>query len=417
MRWFRSTSSDPATTGTDDERAAIAHLLRRLTFGPFPGQIDELVSAGREAALDRVVHAPPVSIELPELGTDDDYALLVRWWLEVMRRPDAGLHEKLVWFWHGHLTSSLDKSVPKLMLRQHVMMREHALGNVRELLQRMAVDGAMLEWLDGAWSTSAAPNENFARELMELFALGRGSYDERDVRAGAYALSGWWIDYDNDHEVRFEPDNGPQHSVQFLGRTVATASDAIAAVCDHPSFSRWIAGRLHRFLVGVDPDASRLEELATVFHDGGLEVLPLVEAIVRHPSFMELRMNRPRTPVEWLIATRSFLETDLDHWILYELGQVPFAPPNVAGWAWGDRWLSAGASFAKAHVAWDNCWDTAVADTDDPVGWIIAKAGLHEVTGETRAVLENAAARVEGRRERATVLHALVVCSPEFSIA
>ena len=158
-----------------DDKPTIAHLLRRSGFGPHPGQVEALLPLGYAGALAAVLAAPPLRPEAPAFGTKDDGRVLVSWWLKVMSDPLAGLHEKMVWFWHGHLTSSLDKAEPVSVWRQHQLLRSHALGNLRTLLQEITVDAAMLGWLDGDGSQAEAPNENYARELMELFALGRDS--------------------------------------------------------------------------------------------------------------------------------------------------------------------------------------------------------------------------------------------------
>jgi uncharacterized protein (DUF1800 family) len=400
-----------------DESALVAHVLRRLTFGPQPGQLSDFVGLGSAGTIEQLLAAAPLEPEQPKLETDDEFGNMIRWGVERLIDPAAGVHEKMVWFWHGHLTSSLDKADPTMMLRQHNLLRANALGNFRTLLQAMAIDGAMLEWLDGAWSTADSPNENFARELMELFALGRGNYTEADVRAAAYAFAGWGIDYEDDFQVYLNGDIGPTETRTLFGVEVANAEQAVNAVVDHPACAGFISSRMYEFFVGQAPDDALREELAGIFRSSGMEIRPLLEAIVRHPSFLEIRLNRHRPPVEWFAHTRNFLGVDIDHWILESLGQMPFQPPNVRGWPNGERWHSAGATFAKAQVGWDHSFDTEVADSADPVGELLWKAGLVEVSVETRAVLDAAVASVEGRRERATLLHSLIVCSPEFSVS
>jgi uncharacterized protein (DUF1800 family) len=177
-----------------------------------------------------------------------------------------------------------------------------------------------------------------------------------------------------------------------------------------------VAGNVHEQLVGVWPEPDRLDELARVFADSGLEIRPLVEAIVTHESFLDRSSPRPRTPVEWWVAMRHLYATDLEPWALDQLGQVPFAPPNVAGWPGHDRWVSSGATFAKAQLAMDASWDVGTLGDDDPVGELLWRAGIVEVSDATRALLDEAARSVEGRRDRATVLHALVAMTPEFSL-
>lgn len=402
----------------DDERALRAHVLRRLSFGARPWQVEELDGMSPTDLIEQLLAAEPFWPEDPALGSDDDYSRLPAWWLDVMSDERAGVHDRMIWFWHGHLTSGLDKAPPLLMYRQHQLLRTHAMGNFRSLLQELTVDAAMLYWLDGAGSYAGAPNENYARELMELFALGHGAgYTEDDIRAAARALAGWWVDGDNDDEVRFDPDSGPPDSVSFLGRSVASAAEVVDAVCDHPACAPFVAGKVHEHLVGVWPEPDRLDELARVFADSGLEIRPLVEAIVRHPSFLEQRLNRPRSAVEWFIAVRRLFDLPIDWWPLDQLGQVPFSPPNVAGWPGTTRWLSVGAEMTKAQVAYDNAWETATLDEADPVGDLLGRAALHEVGQSTLDVLWHAVESVESRRDRSTLLHGLLVMSPEFSLA
>lgn len=398
------------------EPALVAHVLRRMTFGPRPGEIER--SADLEPAdLVRMLLDQPAAEPLPpELGSDDDYSILLRWWLDVMSSDEAGLHERMVWFWHGHLTSSFDQADPRAMYRQHRLLRDHALGNFRDLLQAITVDPAMLWWLDGAGSRAEAPNENFGREVMELFALGyAGGYTEADVRAAAVACSGWWVDEEG--EARFDETAGPQRPVDLLGVRVANARDAIDAICDHDACAGHVAGAVYEALVGRQPSPDRRAELGRVFRSSDLEIRPLVEAIVTDPSFLELDAPRPRTPVEWWIALRHLYDVRPEPWTLEQLGQMPFQPPDVAGWPGGDHWISAGATFAKAQVAVDQAWDVGTLDAADPVADLLARAGLPVVSAETQAALERAVGAVEGRRDLATVLHALVAMSPEFSLA
>ena len=402
-----------------DDRALIAHVLRRMAFGATPERLARFVEWTPTDVIEELLGESPLEPDLPELGSDDDYGKMPQWWLDVMGRDDAGLHERMVWLWHGHLTSSLDKASPSLMLRQHQLLREHALGNFRELLQAITTDAAMLYWLDGAGSTAEAPNENYSRELMELFALGNdsGAYTESDVRAGAQALSGWWVDGDNDDTVEFDAESGPQGPVDLLGTGVSSAAEAIDVICAHPACAAFIAGKVHQWFVGEAPNDERRAYLAQVFTEGGLAIRPLVEVVVRDPSFLDARLNRPRSAVEWFVAVRSFFDVEMDWYSLDSLGQVPFSPPNVAGWPGYSRWLSAGSEFAKAQVALDHAWDTATLDSDDPVGEVLDRAGLLEVSDDTVTVLQRAADSMEGRRERATLLYSLVAVSPEFSLA
>lgn len=411
------------------DEALIAHLLRRTGFGPRPGQVEALAADGYAGALEKVLQAPTLPLEAPTLPEDNGQDVLVGWWLGRLADPDAGLHEKMVWFWHGHLTSSLDKTDTVPMLRQYELLSDLALGNARTLLKEITVSAAMLDWLDGNGSDVAAPNENYGRELLELFALGRDldgtpNYSETDVRAAAYALSGWVVDGDRDFRVGFHTEAGPTETVTLLGRSVKSVDDVIDTVVNHAAFGPYIATKMYAYFHGVPPEKAVRDELAGLFVSSGWEIQPLVEAILRHPTFVAHQRTRPRFPIEWAIAANSVLGRELNEqntndtrYFLDTLGQLPFYPPNVAGWPISRRWLAAGATMTKAAYAWDRSYDTEVVAVDDPVAWIVARSGIYDLSDETRAALTTAANAVEGKRERASLLHALALASPEFSLA
>lgn len=364
----------------------------------------------------------PLSVRAPDVAGDNDdegnFWSATEWWIDIMRRPEAGIHERMAWFWHGHLTSGLDKSSPSNMLVQLQLLRTHALGNFRILLHAITLDPAMLLWLDGAESDAAAPNENYARELMELFALGRhsGAYTEADVRAGAKALAGHFVEGENDRDVVLEPDLALNRPVEFLGARVKTAADVVDAVCDHPMCARFIAGKVHEYFLGTPPSDERLDALARIFAGADLEIAPLVEEILTHPSFHEQPLSRPRSALEWFLALERLLGTRLETWVLESLGQVPLNPPNVAGWPNLERWVSGGALFTKSEVSFDYSRDSPTLDSGDPVSEVVARAGLVTATDSTRSVLDDIVSGVGGRREISALLHAAMAMSPEFSL-
>ncbi len=403
--------------------ATTAHILRRLTLGPTPSAIEALGEQSSADVITALLGAGPVDATPPVLDEDTDFDAATRWWLSVMRNPNSGLHERMAWFWHGHLTSSLAKSSPRQMLDQLVLLRTHALGNFRTLLRAITLDPAMLQWLDGSGSDASAPNENYARELMELFALGRdsGAYTEADVRNGAKALAGYWVDNDDERgdgpgSVQFEVEGSLRRPVDFLGVRVRTVDDVIDAVCDHPACARFIARRVHLALVGQEPAEARLVELAEVFGSNDLEIGPLVAAIATHPSLLDAP-PRPRSALEWFLAFERLYDVELDPWMLESMGQMPLSPPNVAGWPGNERWVSSGQLLIKAQTSLDMAWDTATLDSTDPVTDILGRAALQDVSPSTRAALDEILATTEGRREVSSLLHAAVAMSPEFSQA
>lgn len=399
--------------------AQIAHVLRRTTFGPFPGQVKALAPKGVDAAISSVLAAKPLATTPAPPIDDDGSNAPVDWWLDRMADPKAGIHEKMTWFWHGHLTTSHSKVFRwKVEFPQHLLLRKYAMGSFATLLQKITLDAAMLLYLDGSWSTADDPNENYGRELMELFALGRGNYTQDDVHNGARALAGWYVDWDTG-ATGFN-DWGALHApVPFLGKSVLRAPDVVAAVLAHPRSAPWVVGRIHLFLTGAAP-ARPVSALAGTFRSSGFETRPVVEAIVRDPGFMRGRMNRARTPVEWILPAMAALgltRKDVRRWTLSDMGQLPFHPPSVAGWPAGLRWLSPSFALARAAFATDATGITAVANAADPVAAALERCSLYEVTAQTLTALQTAADDLPNAKERATVLLALAVGSPEFALA
>jgi uncharacterized protein (DUF1800 family) len=402
-----------------DDRAAIAHLLRRATFGPAPGQVESLNAAGLAAALDQVLNAaPPALPAAPNLeGWDQPI-----WWMLRMSDPAVGLAEKMTWFWHAHLCTSVDKVGSWFMMwNQHMLLRNNALGNFRTLLQQLTIDPAMLIYLDGDPSVVTAPNENYSREVMELFAMGPGNYTETDVRNGAKALAGWDVNWETG-VATFYPEYALTAPVTFLGKSVKRYDEVVNAVCDHAACAPFIAGKLHKFFHGVDPSPTRRAELATIFRNANLEIRPLLEAILRDPMFFDpsLRLNRAKLPVEWV--THAFHAAGYEEnggWqasVANQLGQLPFYPPSVAGWPGGTRWLAAANALVRADMTRWGLLDE-ITNSPDMVGAALARCSVYEVSPATRAALTQVATSTMPKWQKSRLLLGLALCSPEHALA
>lgn len=414
-----------------NRHAEIAHILRRATFGPHPGNVEKWVEPGPEALIDSLLSGSPQRI-LPaaepaaEPG-DERWDDVVKGFFTNMHSANAGLHEKMTWFWHGHLTSSDQKGGPLAIYRQHKLVRSLALGNFRELLRRITIDAAMLRWLDGNESRGDAPNENYSRELMELFTLGPGNYSEADVRAGAKLLAGWEAHWPS-QIVRFRPASAYKGKVRFLGRKIRAGKESysrvVDAVCDHPKCAPFIASKIHEFLIGVAPDPVRTDKLAEVFRDSGLEILPLLREIMTHPDFLNLRLNRPRYAIEWTTAAAAVLgrSSQANIWAMTPLGQTPFRPPNAAGWPPASSYLSSQQMLSRLDVlGWNwteenSALGQRLINSDDPAEEVLQIASLYEVSDTTRAGLVSAARRAQPWDIPNTMLR-LALTSPEFVIA
>ena len=335
------------------DQAAISHVLRRVTFGPFPGSIDRFVGRPVGDVVDWALAAAPLVVKPnAEPPADAGYEVVAEAWVENLRNPAQGLHEKLTWFWHSHFTTSVDKvGRQRLLWRQQQTLRTHALGNFRDLTRAMTTDGAMLEYLDGANSQADAPNENYAREMMELFALGRGSYTEADVRAGARALAGWKIDSERGDAVVFDAKAfGLTPFLDFLGvRGRFGVDELVDAVCNHEACAPFVAGKLYSFLVGTAPTKARRQELADVFRRNGLAIRPLVENILRGEDFESARLSRPRYPLECRTATPIMRGCDQ---------ALPSKPRTSSNSARGGGCI---AVWGRCRASWRSCKESARA--------------------------------------------------------
>lgn len=360
---------------------AVAHLHRRAGFGATADEVAaraglELVDVVDEL-LDRTPERPlpePAALTDPAAGGWDRWALAVQAWLQHMATTPTPLVEKMTLFWHGHFVSGNDKVNDMAALwRQVATYRAHAFGPLRPLAQAMAVDPAMLTYLDNRSNVAGAPNLNFARELFELFLLGVGHYTEADVAASARAWTGHTVDPTTGAH-RFRPewhDAGPK---TIFGRTAAyDGPDVIDLVFDHPvtrlACARFLARKLWVFFAGPRPSDALVDELAAVLAGHDFDVAALLRALFLHPAFHtpEVRAARVRTPIEWCVAllraTGLTAAETHPEWFLGRMGQSPFVPPSVAGWGGNEAWLATSAAAARAEHA-------------TFVGWKVREAGV-----------------------------------------
>ncbi len=287
------------------DRERVAHVVRRLSIGPHPTLVAGLHDTDHAiaTALDRSKPAAaPLAFAAP---ADEDSARNIQaitpaisWWVERMRSGDRLVEERLVWFWHDHFATSLAKvRIPYLMWRQHVTIRANATGNFRTLLHAIARDPAMLIYLDGITNAVQQRNENFGRESLELFTLGRGGgYTEADVVSASRAFTGWTVNIPGRRTAvggsttaswaaAFVPRRHDAGVKTLLGSTGAYDLDgALDVVLGHPSTAAFVATKLYRELVGLTPKRATVDRLAKTFRQD-YEILPLVKAIVARPEF------------------------------------------------------------------------------------------------------------------------------------
>lgn len=376
----------------DPERAAAAHLLRRTAMSVSSNRVDELAGLGHDDAVSRILEdRGPDGRDDDRAPASDDTTDTISWWVDRMCHPDTGLTDRMAWFWHGLLTSSRHKaSDSSLVAEQLDHLRANGRGEFRELLQGFVTTGALLDYLDGSGSTAARPNENLARELMELFTIGRGNYDENDVRAAARALAGWVVE---DGEVEFRRENAFIAPLIFLGEQDDWDTGAVVdRLCDHPATAVRVAGRLWTDLTGSAPAAAAAVELGAWWQDRDLAIEPLLERILGDQAFIDGRRTRARTGLEWFCAARAAVGLGAepiggDLWRLEQLGQLPYDPPNVGGWPRDDRWLSAGSLLARAGIVQDLDAETIPAGIDT-ADQILDACAIHEVSATTFDAIE-----------------------------
>jgi uncharacterized protein (DUF1800 family) len=392
--------SSPIATlsGRFTERHA-TRLLWRAGFGPRPGEARRLAALGLDGAVASLtrpsgpaslIGRPPHAEHGRPLDPVDVWGDDHCWWLDRMVRSDQPLVERMTLVWHGWLTSSIATSTAALMLAQNRMMRARALGNFHELLVALTSDPAMLLWLSGVENNKYAPNENYARELMELFTLGadRG-YSQKDVHNQARALTGFryrWSEPGGPGGFHFDPelhDDGVKTIFAHRGRF--GWRDSCRLCVEHPLHPSYLVSKLWGYFVGEPIPGGTLKVLERTYVSGGYEVRPLMEAILRHPLFYEgARLVTP--PVVFcagmLRALGQTITTDAWGWIGDQTGQKLFEPPNVAGWDythWLDtsRWASRLTAVNTALA--DSVLDTSAKHypTDEKPGTAVSRALAH----------------------------------------
>ena len=330
-------------------------LLWRAGFGPRRGEVEALAKLGLEGAVhsllypgyEKLVGPKPHDSKGRPLAPADAWGHDHCWWLDRMVRTSRPLVERMTLVWHDWFaTSNSGVGSQKLMLRQNQLLRSHALGSFRKLLLDVTRDPAMLIWLNGTYNRKGAPNENYAREMMELFTLGadRGAYTERDVREQARSLTGFRNDWKRgvgDVNFHYDPtwhDAGIKTVFRKSGRFVWR--DAVSLCVSHPLHASFFVTKLWSYFVPTAPDRATQSALEAIYRDG-YQVRPVVKAILEHPVLYEgPRMVKPPiVHIAGLLRRIGAGITTTDWaWIGDLSGQHLFYPPNVAGWD-DTRWL------------------------------------------------------------------------------
>jgi uncharacterized protein (DUF1800 family) len=376
--------------------AKVAHLHRRAGFGATRAELLRDLAEGPAASIDRFLRPRPATDEERQVvaglrqGVLDSHDLdrLKAWWLyRLLYDPDP-LREKLTLFWHGHFATGNRKvGSVAFMLRQNELFRRHAPGDFGGLLNEIVGDPAMLVWLDGADSRKDKPNENFAREFLELFTLGVGRYTEADVQAAARAFTGWvrteGAFVNSEPTFRFEATRADGGVKTFLGRTGPwQAAEIVRIILEQPAAAEFLCRKLYRFFVSeaADPGPELLRPLADELRRSGYSIRRVVEVILRSRHFYSQAAGRQRvkSPVEFCVGLVRSLEVPRADVRLLAValacdrqGQELFDPPNVKGWDGGRTWINSSTVLERGNWAADVVWgnpDVGLG-TYDPLAW------------------------------------------------
>jgi uncharacterized protein (DUF1800 family) len=373
------------------DKYAAAHLLRRAGFGGTPEDAEVLAAAGLEAAVDRMLAdeerglaAPPVTdpgedaqrrelrklmrSQTPEARREfgmfnramaQKFAELQSWWLDRMRAGGTGVREKLTLFWHGHFATSQTKvRFNHLMLGQNETFRRLGIGSFRDLCTAMVSDPAMLVWLDGRQSQGKAPNENFAREIMELFTLGEGHYTEQDIREAARCFTGWVVRPENGDSL-FVPRRHDDGRKKLFGKSGKFGTrEAVDILCAQPRCAEFLATKLWEFYAYPQPAPDLVKSLAAHYRGNDLRTGELLRRIFTHPEFYapRARATQIKSPVQWMVQAaretgRQLLPPGVALPLAAELGQNLFMPPSVKGWDGGTSWINSATLIRRSNTA------------------------------------------------------------------
>jgi uncharacterized protein (DUF1800 family) len=395
----------------------VRRLFWRAGFGATPEEARRFAALGREATIGWVLNGakgpelvgPPPRVNGGPLDPLNEWGHDVLWWLDRMVRTQRPLVEKMTLFWHDHF-STREQETP-LMLAQNRMFRKRCLGSFPGLLRAVTTDPAMQLFLSLADSNKWAPNENYARELMELFTLSQG-YSEHDIREAARALTGWRGRWGNSgfggiYYDKTWHDTGRKKIFHKRGRF--DWKDVLRLVTSHRAHPPYLVGKLWSYFITAPLDAHTRKQLVRTYLHSGKKIKPVVAAILRHPA-LYADLDHPdmvKSPLVYVAgAVRSVgggIQTDNWTWLLDGMGQYPFQPPSVAGWDWGTAWLSTNTVHSRFQaitylMADDGALAVAKESTpiDLPAAEAVAQA--RRATGEpwtspqTDALLERMAA-------------------------
>jgi uncharacterized protein (DUF1800 family) len=350
------------------ERIRVAHLFRRAGFGATTTELDQFSAMGAAATADHLLNFGQISnqdLENRLSGFDPmgkaKGMSLPGWWLQRMTGTARPLEEKMTLFWHGLLTSGLDKAGPAQLYQQNQLFRKMALGNFDELLKAVSKDPAMMIYLDSENNRKGKPNENYARELMELFTTGIGHYSEDDVRESARAFTGWTLSGGKARDTlsaTFVPRYHDDGIKTFMGkRGNFTGDDIVEMLVPMRATAERLSTKLFSFFAYPNPEKEVVQHLADVFQKQRYNVGAVVKEIFTMDQFYSARAYRGliKSPAEYVAqvsrATETASAAQAAVGAMGSMGQSLFYPPNVAGWPSGSSWINSSTLLYRINYA------------------------------------------------------------------
>jgi uncharacterized protein (DUF1800 family) len=374
-----------------------AHLLNRAGFGGTEDEIKRVLELGPVEAVEWLLDFPDAGAEelsredVPDLSSVEGYPKSYReaqqimrgmtdqermayrqqlmranreavlatgaWWVKRMAVGPYPLQEKLTLFWHGHFTTSArDERSAHLLWQQNELLRRQAAGNFGDFVSDISHDPAMLDYLNNQQNRKQHPNENYARELMELFTLGIGNYTEDDIKEAARAFTGWGHDGDDFVFRKYDHDNGEK---KFFGRKGnLDGEDVIDAILEHRACASYIAGKLFTFFGYENPEPEITQGLGQVLRANDWNLRPLLRTMLTSQAFYSDKAigTQIKSPVQLVVGTSRLLglEPPVGRGLgasLQQMGQVPLDPPNVKGWPGGRAWINTSTLFVRYNTA------------------------------------------------------------------
>jgi uncharacterized protein (DUF1800 family) len=384
---MQSLARPKSASGTDwvsplgSESARVMQLLRRTTFGYTPAQLDSALSDGFNKTVDRLIETtpaePPPFAAAATPGGRFAVAQLQQWWLDHMLATETPFAERMTLFWHGHFTSDYRKVADDtFMYWQNLTWRRMSLSNLRPMLMQVTTDPGMLRYLDLATSTGQSPNENYSRELMELFTMGAGNYTEDDVRESAKALAGWQLPqpdstatvtvatgvtrnlpvYTAQRPGVFNARRAFKGNITYLGKTGPLDTQGVVdRILAQPATAQFISAKVAQHFVSAAPDAGYVTRLADAFRRSSYDIKTLMRAVLTSPEFSAAQSYRTlvKSPTEFMVhSARALGATNLSRVIAASgsgMGQTLFDPPDVGGWPNNDSWISSNTVVERVN--------------------------------------------------------------------